>query len=80
MDGSKNDRMKGQRKIIVIMLMLGSLVSMVIGLLVKENELKIILLAMGAGLLAAAFIAKAFSGKFGYKPTREEVEEKIFGK
>ena len=72
--------MKGQRKVMATILLLGSLVCMIIGLIIKENELKIIMLGIGAGLFAAAFIAKAFGGRFGYKPTREEMEEKIFGK
>ena len=80
MSGSGKNRIRGQRKVVTIILLLCALLALSIGLLFKEKDLKTIMLAIGAGLFAGAFIARAFSRKFGYKPTREEIEEKMFEK
>jgi hypothetical protein len=71
--------MRKQREIVRRLLLVASLVVVTTGLLINEKDVKFILLTIGAALFMGVFIAKIFKEKFGHKPSREEIERRVFG-
>ncbi len=78
MNKVKDIQTKRQLKVVTTILLLCSLVIVITGLLLEENDLKAIMLGVGTALVASVFIMKFFKRKFGYKPTREEIKEEMF--
>ena len=68
--------MREQRNILTNILLVASLVILATGLLQKGDDTKIILLTIGGGLFIGVFIERLFKGNFGYKPSREEIENR----
>ncbi len=62
-----------------LILFAGSFITLVTGLLLADKDIGNILLAIGASLAVAVLIMCLFNPAFGYKPTREEIEEDLFG-
>ena len=76
----KNKRIKEQKFVLTIILLASSGLCIFFGLLIKDKESKLIIMSIGFALLAGFVITRMFKGTFGYKPTREEIEEKMFRK
>jgi protein-S-isoprenylcysteine O-methyltransferase Ste14 len=84
MTGSMTDKVKrGQKPANIIMSLLGILgvLLLLISVFIENHEIERLLTWTGFGSVWAAIIFKLFIVKsgFGYKPTREEIEEKQFG-
>lgn len=69
-----------QKKIIPVILLFAAAMLLIIGSFAEEVESKKILKILGIAFLLSAFIFRRFYGRFGYKPSREEIEQKIFEK
>jgi uncharacterized membrane protein YwaF len=76
----KKTKLKEQKKTITIVLLLAALALLLTSFFIRNNETQKLVRLMGFGLLLATLIFRLFKGEFGYKPTREEIEEKMFGK
>jgi uncharacterized membrane protein YiaA len=76
----KRTRLKQQKSIIQLILLIVGVLFLIIGLLFYNETNKVIVFGLGFGLLIAVIILRVFKNDFGYKPTREEIEEKIFEK
>jgi hypothetical protein len=62
-----------------VTLFISAALLLILGFFIDDKNSKFILLTIGAALFIGMFIALAFKGRFGYKPTIEEIEEKQFG-
>ncbi len=80
MNEIKTKRINEQRSVIFWIVLCISLGLLIAGLLVEEKDTKRILFTLGSGFFIGIFISKLFKSDFGYKPTREEIEEKGFNK
>ena len=73
-------RLTGQRRIITIVLAVAAIVLLAVSFFINEKELQNLIRISGIGLVLAIILFRLFRKKFGYKPTREEIEERVFGK
>jgi len=80
MNETKNVRLREQKKVITLILLISAALFFILSFIVKDKDLKMILLIVGAALISALFIARLFKGSLGNKPTLEEIEERQFGK
>jgi hypothetical protein len=80
MNEFKTKRIKEQYNIMFWIVFCISFGLLIAGLLVEEKDTKRILFTLGSGFFIGMVISKLFKKDFGYKPTREEIEEKVFGK
>ena len=71
---------KAHGRTITIVLSIGVILLLATSFFIRDKETAGLARSMGYGLLLAIIIFRFFKGTFGYKPTREEVEEKMFGK
>jgi hypothetical protein len=76
----KKARLKAQRVIVIIILAVAALVLLCTSFFIQEEESQHLVRIIGSGFLLGAVLYNLFKSEFGYKPTREEVEENIFGK
>lgn len=53
---------------------------LILAFLVYKKKNNVVLIGLGFGLIGAGIIFRFFKSNFGYKPTREEMEESTFGK
>lgn len=75
----KEIRMRVQRTIINIILSITAIVLIVTGFFMKNEKTGKLITLMGWGFVLATIIFRLFKSEFGYKPMREEIEEKMFG-
>ena len=68
-----------QRKTVVSILAFSAMILFFIGCFIKDRETGSTLQIMGCVLILATFFM-VFKLKIGYKPTEEEIEERMFGK
>ena len=73
-------KMKVQRRIPVTLLSLTGLVLLLASFFIRSDESASLARSFGFGFIFAAILFFLFKEKFGYKPSREEIEKKIFGK
>jgi hypothetical protein len=71
--------MKYQRNKLAILLFIIGQIFLVVGLLLK-GETKLIMISLAAALCLGAVVLRLFKPGFGYKPSREEIEAKEFGR
>jgi hypothetical protein len=69
-------RLKDQRRTITIVLSIAAILMLATSFFIRDKETAVLVRSMGCGLLLAMIIFQFFKGTFGYKPTREEMEEK----
>lgn len=79
MDEIKNKRIKEQRKLVTLIMLISAILLLCLSFFIDDKDIKFILLIVGVALFIGIFIARAFKGNFGYKPTVEEIEEIQFG-
>jgi uncharacterized membrane protein YwaF len=72
-------RLKEQRSSITIVLSIAALALLTASFFIRNEQAQNFTRLMGYILILATILFRLFNGTFGYKPTREEVEEKIFG-
>jgi uncharacterized membrane protein YozB (DUF420 family) len=75
----KKARLKDQRSAVAIVLSIAALVLLAASFFIRNEEAKNLTRLMAYGLILATILFRVIKGTFGYKPTREEIEEKIFG-
>jgi uncharacterized membrane protein YwaF len=75
----KNTRLKEQRSTVTIVLSIAALVLFIISFFIRNDRTQNLLRMMGWVFVLATIVFRLFKGEFGYKPTREEIEEKMFG-
>lgn len=75
----KATRLKQERRRIRIILLVAAFVVFVISFFVRDDTSKYLFRSMGFAFLVASSLLLLFKGEFGYKPTREELEAKVFG-
>lgn len=75
----KKARLKDQRNAITIVFSIAALILLAASFFIRNEEAGKLARLMGYGLILATILFRLFKGTFGYKPTREEIEEKIFG-
>jgi uncharacterized membrane protein YozB (DUF420 family) len=75
----RKPRLKDQRSAITIILSIAALVLLAASFFIRNEEAQNLTRLMAYGLILATILFRLFKGTFGYKPTREEIEEKIFG-
>lgn len=80
MNEIKNKRIREQRIVVTSILLISGVLLLILGFLIKEQNLRWCFLLVGAALFIGIFLVRIFDGKFGYKPTLEEIEEEQFGK
>ena len=80
MNEVKNRRIKEQRIVVTSILFISAVLLLILGFLIKEQNLRWCFLLVGTALLIGLVLLTIFKGKFGYKPTLEEIEEEQFGK
>ena len=84
--GSENNmsdkitRLREQKKLITRTLISAVILFVLASFIIKNEESKSLMKYMAGGCLVAAIIFNLFKSNFGYKPTREELENKEFGK
>lgn len=71
-------KMKGQGNVIMIVLLIATLVLATVSRFTADKQVADLLKWMSIGLILAMFLFRIFFGKFGNKPTREELEERTF--
>jgi uncharacterized membrane protein len=74
------DRINQQRKRVTIILGVAAILLIVISFFVKDNESQNLVRTIGFTLMLANILFRIFKGEVGYKLTREEIEERQFGK
>ncbi|MBP6477946.1 MAG: hypothetical protein KA290_09525 [Chitinophagaceae bacterium] len=79
MDEYKTKRINEQYTVMFWTVLCISLGLLIAGLLVEENDSKRLLITLGSGFFIGIGISKLFKKDIGYKPTREEIEERMFG-
>lgn len=79
MAGKKAKILRGKSFIIIILSAAAGLL-LLLSFFITNVEGKRLVRVIGYVLVVAGILSKAFSGKFDYKPTREELEERMFGK
>ena len=76
----RKDRIKQQRSTVTIILSIAAIVLILSSLLIKNEESSNLIRTIGFGIMLASILFRVFKGNFAYKPTREEIEERMFGK
>ena len=76
----KKTRLKQQKGTVTIILSITALVLLLASFFIKDGQAQNIVRLMGYGFILSTIIFRLFNGEFGYKTTREELEEKMFGK
>jgi len=79
MDEYKTKRINEQYTVMFWTVLCISLGLLIAGLLVEEKDTKRLLITLGSGFFIGIGISKLFKRNFGYKPSREEIEEQVFG-
>jgi|GEM_PF-4956534 len=77
---SKEKRLRQQKNVIQLILLIAGIVMLILAFLVYKKKNNVVLIGLGFGLIGAGIIFRFFKSNFGYKPTREEMEESTFGK
>jgi hypothetical protein len=72
-------KLEQQRRIIAYLLLIAGTLLVLFSFFIRDDEKQELATWIGFGLLLAAIISRLFKLGFGYKPTREELEEKQFG-
>ena len=73
-------RIEAQLNVVTIVLTIAALVLAIVSLLAADRQVAGLLRWISFGLMLALLLFRVFIGRFGSKPTREEVEEQVFGK
>jgi hypothetical protein len=76
----KKTRLKKQRITVTIILSITALLLLLTSFFIKNGQTQNMVRLMGYGFILSTIIFRLFRGEFGYKATREELEEKMFGK
>ncbi len=77
---AENKNIKEQRSVVMIVLVIAVLILAIISRLIRDKQTAELLTWISVALMIGLLIFRLFRGKFGYKPTREELEEKVFEK
>ena len=73
-------KIREPRRLVSLILALAAMVLLTTSFFVRNAETTKLLRLISFALLLGNIIYLLFQGSFGYKPTREEMEEKLFGK
>jgi uncharacterized membrane protein YozB (DUF420 family) len=76
----KTTRLKGQRNTVTIVLSISALILLVISFFIRNGETRNLVRIMAYAFILSTIIFRLFKDEFGYKSTREEFEEKMFGR
>lgn len=74
----KKTRLKSQKRITAIILSTAALVMLFASFFIRNIETQKLVRVMGYTFIIATILFSLFKGEFGYKPTRVEIEEKMF--
>jgi uncharacterized membrane protein YwaF len=77
---NKKARLRQQKKTITIILSITALLLLLTSFFIKNGQTQNLIRLMGYGFILSTIIFRLFRGEFGYKATREELEDKMFGK
>ncbi len=75
----KKTKLKEQKNVVTIVLLITAIILLVVSFFISNSGTQSLLRIMGYGFIIASIIFRLFKGEFGYKPTREEIEERMFG-
>lgn len=76
----KKTKLQQQKRTVTIILSITALVLLLASFFIKDGQVQNIIRLMGYGFILSTIIFRLFKGEFGYKTTREELEEKMFGR
>jgi hypothetical protein len=77
---NKKARLKVQRSTVTVILSVAALTLLVMSFFINNDETQRLVRTIGFGFILSVILFRLFRGEFGYKPTREELEENMFGK
>ena len=72
-------RINDQWNIVMIIMLIATLVLAITSRVISNRETADLLKWISIGLMACIFISRVFKGRLGSKPTREDLEKKVFG-
>jgi hypothetical protein len=70
---------KKQRSIVTVVLSVGAIILIAVSFFIREEKTQNLVRLMGFVFMLAMILFRLFKGDFAYKPTREEIEERMFG-
>jgi hypothetical protein len=75
----KKTKIKKQRSVVTIVLSVAAIVLIAVSFFIREDKTRNIVRLMGFVFMLAMLLFRLFKGDFAYKPTRKEIEERMFG-
>jgi hypothetical protein len=75
----ENRKINDQWNVVMIVMLIATLVLAILSRVISDKETADVLKWISIGLMAGIFITRLLKGRFGTKPSREELEEKVFG-
>ncbi len=76
----KRDRIRQQRRTVSIVPGIVAIILILVSFFIKNDESQNLVRTIGFTLMLANILFRVFNGYIGYKTTREEFEERQFGK
>ena len=68
-----------QKSVLTIIFLITAIILLIASFFISNSGTQSLVRIMGYGFIIASIISRLFKGEFGYKPTREEIEEQVFG-